>query len=46
MVYYKDKKGKETYFHYNGDFSGDINVNSDNKELEISAKAICKKTQK
>lgn len=37
---YKDKEGKEIYFHYNGDFSGDIIINSDNKELEIPAEAI------
>ncbi len=36
----KDKKGKDIYFHYNGDFSGDVIINSDNKELEIPAKAI------
>jgi len=37
---YKDEKGKETYFHYNGDFSGNVIINSDNKELEIPAEAI------
>lgn len=37
---YKDENGKEIYFHYNGDFSGDVVINSDNKELEIPAKAI------
>lgn len=37
---YKDEKGTDIYFHYNGDFSGDVTINSDNKELEIPAKAI------
>ena len=37
---YKDENGKEIYFHHNGDFSGDVIINSDGKETKIPAKAI------